>query len=117
MEYTIRWKDMSKHPELETFFQEKIEKLRKFPEFYKIPSWHKKDTTGICLIAKRKFKDFIDDHIENKPGDIIDISPKAVVGKHEGLHYFTLGQSPGVGLAGNPDKYLVCKKDLDKNIS
>ena len=92
------------------------QEVRKIAEFYKIPSWDKKDSTGICFIGKRKFKDFIDNYIEKKPGDIIDISTKEVVGKHEGLHYFTIGQRKGLGLAGNPDKYLVCKKDLDKNI-
>ncbi len=92
------------------------EEVREIAKFYKIPSWDKKDSTGICFIGKRNFKNFIDNYIEKKPGKIIDIVTKKVIGNHEGIHHFTIGQRKGLGLSGNTEKYFVCKKDLEKNI-
>ncbi|MGL4647753.1 MAG: tRNA 2-thiouridine(34) synthase MnmA [Mycoplasmoidaceae bacterium] len=92
------------------------EEVREIAKFYKIPSWNKRDSTGICFIGKRNFNDFIDNYIEKKPGYIIDIVTKQMIGKHEGIHHFTIGQRKGLGLSGYAEKYFVCKKDLDKNI-
>lgn len=53
---------------------------------------HKKESTGICFIGKRNFKEFMKGYISSKPGDFIDIDTGKVVGRHEGFHQWTVGQ-------------------------
>ena len=50
------------------------------------------------------------------PGDVVDIETNKIVGKHEGLMYYTIGQRKGLNIGGNSDKMFVVGKDLDKNI-
>lgn len=81
-----------------------------------LDNWNKKDSTGICFIGKRNFKDFMQSYIENKPGDIIDINSKKILGKHDGIHLYTIGQRRGINLSGNKTKYFVCEKDHINNV-
>ena len=76
----------------------------------------KKDSTGICFIGERNFKKFLENYLPNIPGDIVDIETNKVLGKHQGLMYYTIGQRRGLELGGNIDKYFAVGKDLDKNI-
>lgn len=76
----------------------------------------KKDSTGICFIGERNFKQFLENYLPNIPGDIIDIDTNEKKGKHMGLMYYTIGQRRGLNLGGNDDKYFVVGKDLDKKI-
>ncbi len=75
----------------------------------------KKDSTGICFIGERNFKQFLENYLPNIPGEIIDIDTKEKVGDHVGLMYYTIGQRKGLNLGGNNDKYFVVGKDLNKN--
>lgn len=59
----------------------------------------KKDSTGICFIGERKFKDFLQRFIPAQPGDIVDTEGNKI-GKHDGLMYHTLGQRKGLGIGG-----------------
>ena len=80
---------------------------------------NKKDSTGICFIGERNFRNFLKGFLPAKPGEIRDLNEN-VVGKHEGLMYYTLGQRRGLnigGLAGgNGQRWFVIKKDLKNNI-
>jgi tRNA-specific 2-thiouridylase len=76
----------------------------------------KKESTGICFIGERKFKEFLKNYIKPKHGNIIDIVTKRIVGKHEGIMYYTIGQNKNLNLGGNETKYYVCKKNIKQNI-
>jgi tRNA-specific 2-thiouridylase len=64
-----------------------------------IPTWAKKDSTGICFIGERPFRDFLARYLPRTPGPI-ETPDGGVVGKHEGLAYYTLGQRQGLGVGG-----------------
>lgn len=78
----------------------------------------KKDSTGICFIGERKFKDFLQRFLPAQPGKIVSVNGD-VVGKHHGLMYYTLGQRQGLGIGGlknaSDAPWFVVDKDLDKN--
>ena len=76
----------------------------------------KKDSTGICFIGERNFKDFLTNYLPNTPGKVVDIDTNEVIGDHVGLMYYTIGQRRGLNIGGNEDRLYVVGKDLDKNI-
>ena len=76
----------------------------------------KKDSTGICFIGERNFKDFLTNYLPNIPGDIIDIDTHKKVGEHIGLMYYTIGQRRGLNIGGNDERLYVVGKDLDNNV-
>ncbi len=80
---------------------------------------NKKDSTGICFIGERKFKDFLQRFIPAQPGEIRTLDNK-VIGKHHGLMYYTLGQRKGLGIGGiknaSEEPWFSVKKDLHNNI-
>ena len=76
----------------------------------------KKDSTGICFIGERNFKEFLKNYLPNIPGDIIDIETNKCLGKHIGLMYYTVGQRKGLDIGGDSSKIFVVGKDLDKNV-
>ena len=78
----------------------------------------KKDSTGICFIGERKFRDFMKTYLGNQPGDIAMLDG-TVVGRHQGLMYYTLGQRKGLNIGGfnnNTARWFVVRKDLERNI-
>lgn len=79
----------------------------------------KKDSTGICFIGERKFKDFLARYLPAQPGDI-KTTEGEVIGRHEGLMYHTLGQRKGLGIGGVKGKaenaWYVVEKDLTNNV-
>ena len=81
-----------------------------------IPTAKKKDSTGICFIGERNFQRFIHNFLKPNPGDIIDIDTGVVIGKHNGLMNYTIGQRRNVGISGNADKHYVVGKDVKKNV-
>ncbi len=78
----------------------------------------KKDSTGICFIGERRFKDFLQTYLPAQPGDIITAEGD-VIGTHQGLMYHTIGQRQGLGIGGlaNYDEspWYVVDKELDEN--
>ncbi|MBR3661257.1 MAG: tRNA 2-thiouridine(34) synthase MnmA [Bacilli bacterium] len=82
---------------------------------YDLITAKKKDSTGICFIGERNFKEFLKNYLPAKPGDVVDIDTKKIVGKHEGLMYYTIGQRKGLNIGGNSDKMFVVGKDLNTN--
>lgn len=80
---------------------------------------HKKDSTGICFIGERKFKEFLQRYLPSQPGEMR--SPEGqYIGRHQGLMYYTLGQRQGLGIGGvknAPDEpWYVLDKDLVNNV-
>jgi tRNA-specific 2-thiouridylase len=76
----------------------------------------KKDSTGICFIGERNFKDFLTNYLPHQPGNIVNIDTNEVIGKHVGLMYYTIGQRKGIGIGGSTDKIYVVGKNLEHNI-
>ncbi len=87
-------------------------KVRKIAEELMLPNAKKPDSTGICFIGERPFKEFLNKYIKNKPG-LICYSDGSVIGEHEGLHFFTIGQRKGLGIGGikkKPGKIISTSK-------
>ena len=79
----------------------------------------KKDSTGICFIGERNFKNFLKQYLPAQKGEIRTLDEK-VVGTHDGLMYYTIGQRRGLNLGGthdgNGERWFVLKKDLKNNV-
>ncbi|MBL4911183.1 MAG: tRNA 2-thiouridine(34) synthase MnmA [Alteromonadaceae bacterium] len=80
---------------------------------------NKKDSTGICFIGERKFKDFLGQYLPAQPG-IIESAEGVEVGKHDGLMYHTLGQRKGLRIGGlataGEEPWYVVDKDMQRNV-
>ena len=76
----------------------------------------KKDSTGICFIGERHFKDFLNNYLPNKPGKIVNIKTGETIGDHIGLMYYTIGQRRGLNIGGTKDRLFVVGKNLDNNV-
>ena len=76
----------------------------------------KKDSQGICFLGKVKVADFLEKFLEDRPGDIVTTDGR-VVGKHRGLHRYTLGQRKGIGVPSNADNenFVVSGKEFEAN--
>ena len=90
--------------------------VRKIAEEYDLITAHKKDSTGICFIGERHFKEFLSNYLPSQKGDVIDIDTNKKVGEHNGLMYYTIGQRKGLDIGGNKDRLFVVGKNLEKNI-
>ena len=92
------------------------QKVRKIAEELDLPVAHKKDSTGICFIGERDFKQFLQNYIPAKPGKMVDIQTGKVIGDHIGIMYYTIGQRKGLGIGGSGDAWFVVGKNYDQNI-
>ena len=97
--------------------------VRKIAEQLKLPNAKKKDSTGICFIGERPFRDFLNRYLSYQPGPI-KTPDEQVIGEHVGLSFYTLGQRKGIGLGGikaykkangDSDAWYVAKKDIETN--
>ena len=90
--------------------------VREYALKYDLPNATKKDSQGICFIGEVKINDFLKHYIPDSPGPIIN-TVGDVLGKHKGLHRYTLGQRRGIGIPSNTDNefFVVVGKDLKKN--
>ena len=81
-----------------------------------IPVFDKKDSTGVCFIGERNFKQFLQNYLPAQPGDMVTVDGR-VVGRHDGLMYYTPGQRRGLGIGGggNGERWFVVDKDLAHN--
>ena len=111
------------HEELEkTLFPVgEVEKpeVRRLAEEAGLATARKKDSTGICFIGERRFKDFLEQYLPAQPGEIRSIDGE-LLGQHRGLMYHTIGQRQGLGIGGLADHkhepWYVVGKDLDNNV-
>ena len=90
--------------------------VRELAERYHLPTAKKKDSQGICFIGQVKMSDFLRHYLPDAPGDIVDTDGKKV-GRHNGLHLFTIGQRKGHGVASPREgvAYVVVGKDIKRN--
>jgi len=79
----------------------------------------KRDSTGICFIGERRFREFLQRYLPARPGEI-QTTEGAAIGRHEGLMYYTLGQRRGFGVGGvkgaDQEAWYVLQKDLERNV-
>jgi len=94
-------------------------KVREIAEQANLITHNKKDSTGICFIGERKFKDFLAQYLPAQPGNIENPEGE-VIGKHDGLMYHTLGQRKGLRIGGlanaGEEPWYVVEKDLIRNV-
>ena len=90
--------------------------VRKIAEEYDLITAKKKDSTGICFIGERNFKNFLKNYLPNQPGNVVNIETGETIGRHIGLMNYTIGQRKGLNIGGTKDKMFVVGKDLEKNI-
>lgn len=93
--------------------------VRRIAEKYQLATAKKKDSTGICFIGERRFSDFLKQYIPAQPG-VIETLEGEVIGEHQGLMYYTIGQRQGLGIGGtrnHPEApWFVAAKDLERNV-
>ncbi|MBT6076405.1 MAG: tRNA 2-thiouridine(34) synthase MnmA [Oceanospirillaceae bacterium] len=92
--------------------------VRALAEQHGLANHAKKDSTGICFIGERRFKDFLQQYLPAQPGKIETVDGD-VIGDHQGLMYHTIGQRQGLGIGGlanyNELAWYVVDKDLERN--
>ena len=90
--------------------------IRRIAQENGIPVYQKKDSTGVCFIGERNFKEFLSGYLPAQPGDIYTADGEKV-GRHDGLMYYTLGQRRGLGIGGRGscERWFVVDKDLKNN--
>jgi tRNA-uridine 2-sulfurtransferase len=79
-----------------------------------LPNHAKKDSTGICFIGERPFREFLNRYLPKAPGPIVDESGKPV-GEHIGLAFYTIGQRKGIGIGGAGEPWYVAEKRTSSN--
>ena len=93
--------------------------VRAIAEQHGLITAKKKDSTGICFIGERRFRDFLQQYLPAQPGRI-ETPDGDVIGEHMGLMYYTLGQRQGLGIGGlanySEEPWYVAAKDLERNV-
>ena len=92
--------------------------VRKIAEEYGLATAAKKDSTGICFIGERNFRQFLMNYLPAKKGEIRTYDGR-VLGEHVGLMYYTIGQHKGLDIGGQPGdegRWFVIEKDLKNNV-
>lgn len=89
--------------------------VRKIAKEYGLATAEKRDSTGICFIGKKNFKEFISEYLPAQPGEMQKINGE-IKGEHDGLMYYTVGQRHGLGIGGEGEPWFVVGKNLEKNI-
>jgi len=90
--------------------------VRRMAKDLKLEVAEKPDSQGICFIGEINVNEFIKQQIKPHKGDIVDIATNLVVGTHEGIEFFTIGQREGLGIGGLSRPYFVSSKEKNKNI-
>jgi tRNA-specific 2-thiouridylase len=92
--------------------------VRELAHHHGFANHQKKDSTGICFIGERHFRRFLENYLPAAPGEIRDPDGE-LLGRHDGLMYYTLGQRQGLGIGGRKDRdnspWYVAAKNLDSN--
>ena len=89
--------------------------VRKIAKAHGLATSEKKDSTGICFIGKRDFKEFLSHYIAYQPGTFENLKGE-IIGKHEGMAFYTIGQRKGLNIGGPGDAWFVVGKDPKRNV-
>lgn len=89
--------------------------VREYAERFDLPNKVRKDSQGICFLGKLKFTEFVKYHLGEQEGDLIEFETGALMGKHKGFWFYTVGQRQGIGLSGGP-WYVVAKDTVHNKI-
>lgn len=89
--------------------------VRKIAAEHGLATATKKDSTGICFIGERNFKEFLSEYLPAQPGKMKTLQNE-VKGTHDGLMYYTIGQRQGLGIGGSGNAWFVVGKNLDENV-
>jgi tRNA-specific 2-thiouridylase len=89
--------------------------VREIAKEYRLSTFDKKDSTGICFIGKRNFKEFVGQYLAYKKGDFENLNGD-FIGRHDGIAYYTIGQRKGLGIGGPGDAWFVVGKDPQRNV-
>ncbi|MCI8575655.1 MAG: tRNA 2-thiouridine(34) synthase MnmA [Bacilli bacterium] len=92
------------------------QEVRKIALEQKLNVAKKKDSTGICFIGERNYQKFVQNYLKPNPGNILNVATKEIIGIHNGLMNYTIGQRRNVGISGYNERHYVCGKDVEKNI-
>jgi len=86
--------------------------LRAIAADHRLATARKKDSQGICFIGQVKMPDFLRAYVPDRPGSVVRATDGSEIGRHRGLHYYTIGQRRGIGIPSNTDfkKYVVVGK-------
>ena len=93
--------------------------VRELATKYDLATATKKDSTGICFIGERRFHQFLQNYLPAKPGKMVRLNGE-VIGNHDGLMYYTIGQRKGLGIGGiqgySTEPWFVVGKNLEENV-
>lgn len=90
-------------------------KVREIAKEANLATAAKKDSTGICFIGERNFKEFLGQYLPAQPGNMETFEGE-VKGRHDGLMYYTIGQRHGLGIGGSGEPWFSLGKDLKRNV-
>lgn len=89
--------------------------VRKIAKEHGLATATKKDSTGICFIGERNFKEFLSEYLPAQPGEMQTLNG-VIKGQHDGLMYYTIGQRQGLGIGGAGEPWFVVGKNIKENI-
>jgi tRNA-uridine 2-sulfurtransferase len=94
------------------------EQVREMARIAGLPVFNKRDSTGICFIGERPFREFLEQYVEHQPGPMV--AAGKMIGQHIGLAFYTLGQRAGIGIGGTQgstgEAWYVVGKDPHHNV-
>jgi tRNA-uridine 2-sulfurtransferase len=90
--------------------------VRQIAKDFNLATATKKDSTGICFIGERDFKEFLSHYIQNLKGNFVHLESQKILGAHDGYCFYTPGQRKGLGLGGPGGPWFVADKNLNQNI-
>jgi len=90
------------------------EKVRELANKFNLDTANKKDSFDVCFITN-SFKDFIQNEIKSNPGNVINVETNEIIGKHNGLINYTIGQRKGLNIGGNKDRMYIVGKNIETN--
>ena len=90
--------------------------VRKLAKKFNLPNHAKKDSQGVCFVGQLKMKEFLKQYIKSKKGDIKLAGENKIIGQHDGVYYYTIGQRHGLNITTGGGPYYVADKDLKNNI-
>jgi tRNA-specific 2-thiouridylase len=90
-------------------------KVRQIAKVFNLATMSKKDSTGICFIGERNFKEFLAQYLKSQKGNFVHLETKKVLKSHDGACFYTKGQRKGLGIGGPGGPFFVVDKDIESN--